>query len=209
MKIIFVRHGESEANQKGLIQGDNLDTPLTELGKEQAKKVAERLKNEEIEAIYSSHHKRAFETAQEIAKHHRIEIIQDPRIKERHSGTFEGTTKREEAHQHYIKAIFKENQTPEDVSLPEGESFREMLERTKSFINSLEHEGTIIVTTHGGVIRAFLYHIHEPKGIHKARQFMKKDQANLENTSLTIIEIDKKENKHIIHEINSIEHLKN
>jgi len=85
MKIIIVRHGESLANSKNISQGSGdewTDTPLTKKGKGQAKKVAERLKEEDIEVIYSSDLKRAKETAREIGKFHKVKVEFDPRIRD-------------------------------------------------------------------------------------------------------------------------------
>ena len=67
MKLIIVRHAESEANSKGISQGyknEWEDTPLSGKGEQQAKKVAQRLKSEEISLIYSSDLKRAKQTAE-------------------------------------------------------------------------------------------------------------------------------------------------
>lgn len=83
MKIYLVRHGESEANAKGIHQGQKIDTSLSKNGLEQAKKIAERLKDEDFEIIYSSDLKRAYETAKEIAKFHNIKIIKDKRLREK------------------------------------------------------------------------------------------------------------------------------
>ncbi len=84
-KIILVRHGESIANAKGISQGNRnkwMDTSLTKKGKEQAKKLAERLKEEKIEVIYSSDLKRAKETAEEINKFHNLKIKFDKRLRD-------------------------------------------------------------------------------------------------------------------------------
>ena len=83
MKIIIVRHGQSEANSKGFHQGREdewTDTILSEEGVKQAIKVAERLSEEKIDVIYSSSFKRARMTAEEIARYHNLEIFTDNRI---------------------------------------------------------------------------------------------------------------------------------
>ena len=69
MKLIFVRHGETIENQNHTIQGQ---TPgqLSEEGKEQARLVAERLKEVKIDKIFTSDLARAKDTAKEIAKFH-------------------------------------------------------------------------------------------------------------------------------------------
>lgn len=85
MKILLVRHGESMANSKKISQGNRdewEDTPLSENGKEQAKKVAKRLREEKIDLIISSDLKRARETAKEINKFHRVEVKLDPRLRD-------------------------------------------------------------------------------------------------------------------------------
>jgi broad specificity phosphatase PhoE len=83
MRLILIRHGESKANAKGIRQGQDLDSPLSRNGKRQAKKLAKRLKDEKIDAIYSSDLKRAKQTAKFIAKSHRLKIIFDKRLREK------------------------------------------------------------------------------------------------------------------------------
>lgn len=69
MKLIITRHGETEENKAGIIQG-YLPGHLSKTGIEQAKKVVLRLKDEKIDFIYSSDLDRAANTAKEIAKFH-------------------------------------------------------------------------------------------------------------------------------------------
>ncbi|MEK6908644.1 MAG: histidine phosphatase family protein [Nanoarchaeota archaeon] len=83
MNLIIVRHAESLANSKNMSQANRdgwSDTSLTEKGLIQAKAVAQRLKDEDIEIIYCSTLKRAKETAQEINKFHNVEIKYDSRL---------------------------------------------------------------------------------------------------------------------------------
>jgi len=68
MKLILVRHGETIDNKKRLVQGHR-QGELSDVGKEQAKKVAERLKDEKIDYIFSSDLRRAADTAKVIAKY--------------------------------------------------------------------------------------------------------------------------------------------
>lgn len=85
MKIIMVRHGQSIANSKGISQGNKdewIDKPLSKKGKEQAEKVAQRLKNEDIGIIYSSDLKRAKETAEIINEFHNVKIKSDNRLRD-------------------------------------------------------------------------------------------------------------------------------
>ena len=82
MRIILTRHGETEENKAGIIQG-HLPGVLSDLGKEQARKLAERLKNENIDLIISSDLARAADTAREVAKFHKgIEIVLNEKLRE-------------------------------------------------------------------------------------------------------------------------------
>lgn len=83
MRLIITRHGETEENTAGIIQG-HLPGKLSDRGIAQAKKVALRLKNEKIDAIYSSDLARTSDTAKEIAKFHPtipIEFVKELREK--------------------------------------------------------------------------------------------------------------------------------
>ena len=84
-KIILVRHGESIANAKKVSQGEEdewIDTPLSEKGREEAEKVALRLKKEKIDIIYSSDLNRAKETAKTINKFHNVKIKLDNKLRD-------------------------------------------------------------------------------------------------------------------------------
>jgi len=85
MRIIIVRHGESRANKKKEHQGKGnkwTDTPLSGQGRIQARQVAERLKDEKIDEIYSSDLKRARKTAEQINKFHHLKITFLPELRE-------------------------------------------------------------------------------------------------------------------------------
>jgi broad specificity phosphatase PhoE len=86
MKIYLIRHGESEANSKGISQGNWnkwRNTSLSKKGKGQARQIALRLECEKIGKIYSSDLKRARETAGEINKFQGVGIITDSRLRDK------------------------------------------------------------------------------------------------------------------------------
>ena len=90
-RIILVRHGQDTDNVAGLLNGRR-DTELTELGREQAREVAAKLLDYNIQIIYSSPLKRTYETAQIIAaKLGLADIIKDDRLMERDFGILTGT----------------------------------------------------------------------------------------------------------------------
>ena len=90
MILILTRHGETVLNKQGILQG-HLPGELTDEGIMQAKKLAKRLKDEKIDAIYSSDLKRAADTAKEIAKLHPdagFHLVKE--LREGDSGSFTG-----------------------------------------------------------------------------------------------------------------------
>src|SRR4051812_36632612 len=91
-KLVIVRHGETEWNREGRIQGFYADSPLTETGRAQALAVAERLAREGIDLIFASDLGRTRMTADPIGRLTGIEVIHDPGLRERSYGTFEGHT---------------------------------------------------------------------------------------------------------------------
>ncbi|KAF4380766.1 hypothetical protein F8388_017120 [Cannabis sativa] len=90
-EIVVVRHGETEWNHDGRIQG-HLDIDLNDAGRQQAVAVAERLSKEpKISVVYSSDLKRALVTAETIAaKCGGLEVIKDTDLRERHLGDLQG-----------------------------------------------------------------------------------------------------------------------
>lgn len=91
MKIYFTRHGLTEYNKERRIQG-LLDSPLALEGKEKAKELGVRLKDEGIEIIYSSDQKRAMDSAKIINEALKLDIIPDRRLREVSMLSHEGMT---------------------------------------------------------------------------------------------------------------------
>ena len=89
--LILVRHGETEWNLAGRIQG-HTDSRLTERGREEGRRVAERLANLEVAAVYASDLGRARETGEIIAAPHGLSVQTAPDLRERCYGEFEGKT---------------------------------------------------------------------------------------------------------------------
>lgn len=91
-RFIIFRHGQTDWNLEHRIQGSN-DIPLNKTGKEQAKKLAQRLQHEIIDVIYSSPLQRAIETAKTVAFYHEKDAIILDDLFEMHFGELEGKIK--------------------------------------------------------------------------------------------------------------------
>ena len=94
MKLLLTRHGQTDWNVAGKIQGIT-DIELNETGIKQAETTGEKLLNENIDVIISSPLKRARKTAEIIKGERNIPLIIDDSLKERRFGKFEGKTREE------------------------------------------------------------------------------------------------------------------
>lgn len=94
MRLILIRHGESEWNREGRILG-RADAKLSEFGRRQGQAVAMALQGEKIEAVYCSPLKRAMETGRMISSVQRCPLISDPTLQELGRGNLEGMTRQE------------------------------------------------------------------------------------------------------------------
>jgi len=155
VKLILVRHAESEWNPVGRYQG-LLDPPLSERGKKQARLLAKELSKEHIDLIYSSPLTRTYETASEIAKEKGMEVIKDERLREIDHGAWSGLLV-EEVMEKYPEDFKKWIEEPQKVVFPEGESLRDVFERVRDFLEYLKknHWGkTILAVSHTVPMRA-------------------------------------------------------
>lgn len=149
----------------------HLDIPLSDLGLEEAQKLALRLKDSKYDYIYSSDLARAHTTAKTSFPN--SEIILDKRLRERHYGLFEGKVISDynpeelKIYQAYKKDPFKN-------CLTDGENSHELFERINNWLTELPKTSKIIVFTHGGVVRSLI------------REINGKDAQieNIENTSI-------------------------
>lgn len=154
MKLTIIRHGESETNSRGLLAGQ-LDTNLTELGVQQAKLLAERLREEKFDYIYSSDLARAALTTSEIAKYRKCRIEYLSELRAKSFGVYEGLPE-----QDYMDALVSYGGNPEEFRPIGGESVRDLDIRIRPFIKILEkHDNTsdtILVSSHSSLNRSLL-----------------------------------------------------
>lgn len=156
-RVIFVRHGETLWNHSKRYQGHS-DIPLNEKGLQQAKMVAQRLKNESIRAVYSSDLTRAVQTAEAIAEPHSLQTVALPELREVNFGLWEGLRYEEimAAWPEVLSAIYSR---PGTDRIPGGESFYEVQERTARGLKKCiagHSEETIVIVSHGGTMRVLL-----------------------------------------------------
>ena len=147
-KIILVRHGETDWNRENRIQG-GIDIPLNARGKKEARAIALKLAYATIHYIYSSELSRAYATAVEIARFHKIKVLTDSRLNELRQGKWEGMRVLE-MRRLYPDLYLKWEKDPTLVTPPGGESIREVFQRVKEFWveNISTRKGTGVIVAH-------------------------------------------------------------
>lgn len=154
----LIRHAESLAKEKGIVQGAGLSVPLSGEGKRQAEALAQTLKGEKFDAIFSSQAVRAIETAKPVrALFPDTPYSEHAELNERSKGEAEGMTK-EEFKRRYpeIQAAWARE---EDPRVSGGESFADVEKRVMPFLEKLASEQTgkrLLLIFHGNVIRVIL-----------------------------------------------------
>ncbi len=158
MYLLLIRHGETDWNSEGRMQG-RIDLPLNPRGIEQAERLAERLAAEErIDFLYTSPLIRARATAEIIAKRFGLNPIPDLRLIERSVGKLEGLTLADFRHC-YPDLYQLWHESNDHFRLPEGETRAECLERIQSFLEVMRqrHAGArVALVTHGGTLSLML-----------------------------------------------------
>jgi 2,3-bisphosphoglycerate-dependent phosphoglycerate mutase len=164
--LCLIRHGESLWNKENRFTGW-VDVPLTDEGREQAKKAGEILKslNIKFDIAYTSLLSRAIETLEIIIKTlgYNIPIIKDISLNERHYGDLQGLNKDKVA-EIYGKEQVKLWRRSLKVRPPNGESLEDTQKRTIPFFEraikgDLELNKNVLVVAHGNSLRSIVSYI--------------------------------------------------
>ena len=159
MILYLLRHGQTDWNIKGRVQGWT-DTIINDVGIEQARLAAQKLKKYDIETIYSSDLKRAKKTADIVSGYLDLPVHYTKRLREINFGKAEGVKKTDLiAKFPHISPAFNDTNNPEryEVKYPNGESIGEVQQRFMKFVNKLYADGrqNVLLVTHGMLVRIF------------------------------------------------------
>jgi broad specificity phosphatase PhoE len=160
MKLILIRHGETLWNKEGRVQGTS-DIELSDIGTNQAGLLASSLKNQHIEAIYSSPLKRALQTAQIINEFHSLHINTYKELMEMDQGIFEGLSFKELMNdkKDFLKKWIAD---PAGVKMPKGESLTELQDRAWRIVEHIISQGkNALVVSHNFTIAAILCRLRD------------------------------------------------
>ena len=156
VRLIAIRHGETEWNLQ-LRETGQLDSPLTQRGIDQAKRLARRLATIPPNAIYSSDLGRAIQTAEIIAAECKTIIELEPGLRERNMGIFQGLTL-DEICQRFPRERAEYLKLDPEYAVPDGETARERLDRSVRVFTAIaeRHSNEVVaVVTHGGILTGF------------------------------------------------------
>ena len=157
-KLYVFRHAQSEDNEKLIFSGGR-DVPLTKKGMEDAGKLAEQLKNTNIQHAFCSDLTRSILSMEIVLRHHpKTFMCIDKRLRERSYGILEGQNKKKWAK--YAYPLFKIFHRSYYIPPPGGESFFMVRKRVRDFIIETvskykDKDINVAICVHSGSIRAF------------------------------------------------------
>jgi len=185
LKIYITRHGETQWNKEGRMQGWK-NSDLTEKGVDNAIKLGKSLKHIDFDCIYCSPLGRATDTAKYIRGDKNKEIIIIESLKEMGFGAYEGM-ENEKVKELYTKQQYNFWNKPHLYKNTDGERFEELIDRVDKVLKHIIKNATgenILIVTHTLVIKA-LYLIIKNRSL---EDFWK--PPFMYDTCLTILEVE-------------------
>jgi broad specificity phosphatase PhoE len=160
-KIYLIRHGQTDFNRLGIVQGSGVDSSLNDFGRQQARAFFEDYRDIKFDKIYTSVLKRSIESVQDfIASGIPHEAL--PGLNEISWGTKEGQsiTPEEDEYYHHMLDQWKSGNTA--MRIRGGESPEDVVKRLEpaiEYILSKREESTVLICMHGRAIRILLCHV--------------------------------------------------
>jgi len=151
--LSLIRHGQTQWNVEGRYTGQS-DIPLNEVGRAQARQVAEQLKENPPDVIYCSDLKRAKETASVISTQIKVQLHVDRRLREINQGVWEGMHF-DEIKRRYADEFADRLANPLEVAPPGGETIGQVQERVLAAVAEIQRnnqDSHVAIVAHGLVL---------------------------------------------------------
>jgi 2,3-bisphosphoglycerate-dependent phosphoglycerate mutase len=163
--LVLIRHGESQWNLENRFTGWT-DVPLTEKGREEARRAGEKIRDIHFDKAYCSVLKRAIDTLDIVLQGIEqvgIPTSYDQALNERHYGDLQGLNKAETAEK-YGKEQVHQWRRSYDVAPPGGESLKDTAARTLPYFEAhiladLRAGNNVLVSAHGNSLRSIVMHL--------------------------------------------------
>jgi probable phosphoglycerate mutase len=156
--IYIVRHGETEFNKLGIVQGSGVDTDLNETGLMQAEQFFYTYQNKDFDKIYISALKRTKQSIQSfISKGIPYEVL--PELNEISWGEFEGKVQDFKERTFYQQAVNAWNSGNYDIAVAQGETPNQLQARQKIAVQKIlaaSEEKTVLVCMHGRALKSMV-----------------------------------------------------
>ena len=145
-EIWLVRHGDAYTGMEGLGEGV-VDPPLTPLGRGQSARLAQRLTDVPIDAVWASDLRRAVETAEAVATSHNLSVRTDHRLREVRTHWDEGGAVRLNA--------------PDEYPFPESEQevYNRVGRAIRDIVSGLPENGRAVAVTHNAAIGIYVSNV--------------------------------------------------
>ena len=157
-KIYLIRHGQTDFNRLGIVQGRGVDSSLNEIGQKQAADFYSCYQAVPFDKVYTSNLRRTMETVSGFINdgigHHAL-----PGLDEIHWGSKEGKPFDEKDHQEYQEVTEQWSRGNTHLRIAGGESPDQVQTRQKESLDHIMsngHEQTVLICMHGRAIRIFL-----------------------------------------------------
>lgn len=184
IKLILVRHGVTICNESGALSGIT-DSVLSEKGKLQANRIADYLKSENIDKIYTTPFSRTKETIKKLAEIKNIQIKETNQLNEINFGDFEGLSFKI-IEQKYFQEVEKMIKEGFEYRYPNGESLKNTFIRVKNEMKKIindNDDSTVLICSHGGTIRNIISYL-------LCDDYKYHWNFKIDNGSITEIEVD-------------------
>lgn len=201
LKLYLIRHGETDFNLQGIVQGGGVDSDLNELGRAQGQAFFEHYKHIPFDTVYCSSLKRTAQTLHPFTELGH-ELIPCPELNEFNWGVLEGKKSSAESKQMFKEVTEAWATGNLEVGMPEGETPATAWERCKPFFDNLfaeKKEGHVLICSHGRILRIIM---SELLGYGMTQMSM----FNHDNTGLNVVMITPV-GKIYAEKVNDMEHL--
>lgn len=156
-RVYLIRHGETDYNRMGIVQGSGVNAPLNEKGRLQARAFYQQFRSVPFDRVYTSTLQRTTQSVQDFlafTPHQKVDALNEISW-----GVYEG--KRVQDHDRMAFKVLLEKWRNGDIhaSLENGESPVDVANRQKGFLPTLvrnDHERNVLVCMHGRAMRIFL-----------------------------------------------------
>jgi len=157
-QIYIIRHGETELNRQGIVQGRGINSDLNDTGRTQAEAFYQKYKDVSFDKIYTSYLKRTWQTVQRFIDSG-LPWEKVSGLDELAWGVWEGKPNTEESREAFREMLETWQNGDYSAHFEGGESVQDVYDRLKAPMNLLAsrpEEETVLVCMHGRAMRVFL-----------------------------------------------------